>query len=82
MQLGERISCLAAADDFLRLNESDNAAKKNKAWLGHPATEKQLKYLYGFGYGPESQFSFTKYSAACTMNFMFNKHLIEREIFS
>ena len=81
LQLGERIPCLAAADDFLRLNESDNAAKKNKAWLNHPATEKQMEYLYRFGYGAESQFAFTKYSAVCTMNFFFNQNLIEREIF-
>ena len=81
LSLGERIPCLAAADDFLRLNESDNAAKKNKAWLNHPATERQLEYLYRFGYGMENQFAFTKYSAACTMNFFFNQNLIEREIF-
>ena len=82
LQLGERIPCLAAADDFLRLNESDNAAKKNKAWLNHPATEKQLEYLYSFGYGPETQLAFTKYSAACTMNFFFARQEIERLIFN
>lgn len=80
LQLGERMPCLAAADDFLRLNESDNAAKKNKRWLNDPASEKQLEWLGRFGYGQELMFSFTKYSAACTMNFFFNRPAIEKAV--
>jgi hypothetical protein len=80
--LGERMPCLAAADDFLRMNESDDAAKKNKKWLNHPASEKQLELLQGLGYGSELAFSFTKYSAACTCNFFWNKQLIEQAVFN
>ena len=80
--LGERMPCLAAADDFLRMNESDDAAKKNKKWLKHPASEKQLGWLKRFGYGDEFAFSFTKYSAACTMNFFFNRPFIEQAVFT
>jgi hypothetical protein len=82
LMLGEKAQCLSAADDFLRMNESDNAAKKNKRWLNELASEKQINLLQRIGYGPELAFSFTKYSAACTMNFFFNKNLIEQAVFT
>lgn len=77
LAVGERIPALAAADDFLRLNESDSAAKKNKKWLNDPVTERQWRHLQRLGYGQESLFAFTKYSAACTLNFFWNRQLIE-----
>ena len=43
LMLGERIPCLAAADDFLRINESDDAAKKNRRWLNDSVTDKQCR---------------------------------------
>jgi hypothetical protein len=81
LMLGQKAQCLAAADDFLRMNETDSAAKKNKKWLNDVASEKQLKLLAQIGYGKEHMFSFTKYSAACQLNFFWNKRLIERAIF-
>ena len=82
LMLGEKVQCLSAADDFLRMNESDNAAKKNKRWLDQVASEKQIELLQRIGYGRELAFSFTKYSAACTMNFFFNRNLIEQAVFA
>lgn len=79
--IGERVPTLAAADDFLRMNESDDAAKKNKRWLNDPCTEKQWGHLQRLGYGQGNLFAFTKYSAACTLNFFWNRGLIEREVF-
>ena len=61
LMLGEKTQCLSAADDFLRMNESDNAAKKNKRWLNELASQKQLELLQRLGYGQELAFSFTKY---------------------
>ncbi len=78
--IGERVPTLAAADDFLRMNESDDAAKKNKRWLNDPCTEKQWGHLQRLGYGQGNLFAFTKYSAACTLNFFWNRGLIEREV--
>ena len=82
LMLGEKTQCLSAADDFLRMNESDSAAKKNKKWLNQVASEKQIGLLQRLGYGPETAFSFTKYSAACTCNFFWNRNLIEQAVFS
>ena len=79
---GERIPALAAADDFLRLNEDDGAAKKNKRWLNDLASMRQLELLSRQGYGPEEAFAFTKYSAACALNFHWHKRLIEAELFA
>ncbi|WP_308620848.1 DEAD/DEAH box helicase family protein [uncultured Desulfovibrio sp.] len=80
LALGERISALAAADDFLRMHESDDAAKKNKRWLNDPCTERQWQLLQSLGYGRDMLLSFTKYSAACTLNFFWNRRLIEGAI--
>lgn len=80
LQVGDRIPALAAADDFLRMNESDDAAKKNRRWLNDAATGKQWELLRRLGYGQDSMLAFTKYSAACTLNFFWNRRLIEREV--
>ncbi len=80
LAVGDRVQTLAAADDFLRMNESDDAAKKNRRWLNDPCTEKQWNHLQRLGYDSGLMRSFTKYSAACTLNFFWNRDLIEREV--
>jgi superfamily II DNA or RNA helicase len=80
IMLGERAPCLAAADDFLRMNESDDAAKKNRRWLNDSVTEKQWAHLQRLGFGQDMMLAFTKYSAACTLNFFWNRQLIEKEV--
>jgi superfamily II DNA or RNA helicase len=80
LMLGERVPCLAAADDFLRMNESDDAAKKNRRWLNDSVTDKQWAHLQRLGFGQDMMLTFTKYSAACTLNFFWNRHIIEREV--
>lgn len=82
LMIGEKTQCLSAADDFLRMNESDNAAKKNRHWLNELASQKQMELLQRLGYGQDLTFSFTKYSAACTMNFFFNRQAIEGAVFT
>ena len=78
LMFGEKVQCLSAADDFLRMNESDDAAKKNKRWLKDVPSEKQIALLSNIGYQPaEVSFAFTKYSAACCLNFFWNRQLIE-----
>lgn len=80
LAVGDRVLALAAADDFLRMNESDDAAKKNRRWLNDPATSRQWELLQRLGYGDGTMLAFTKYSAACTLNFFWNRGLIEREV--
>ena len=67
--------CLAAADDWLNENETDESAHKSRAWLNQPATEKQLQYLpepYRRDYG------LNRYQASARLTFEFNKQAIRR----
>ena len=75
LSVGERTVCLAAADDWLNANESDESAHKSKTWLNQPATEKQLKYL------PEpyrQDYGLNRYQASARLTFTFNKAAIRR----
>ncbi|KAF0234123.1 MAG: type III restriction enzyme res [Desulfovibrionaceae bacterium] len=80
----ERIQAMAAADDFLRMHETDGAAKKTKRWLDEPATIKQVEMLARFGYTIEQDLlgasNFTKYSAACHFEFQVQRALIEQAL--
>lgn len=79
-----RIQALAAADDFLRRYETDDAAKKSRRWLSDPATPRQIGLLQSLGYevrrDPLGNSQFTKYSASCHTNFSFNRGAIERAL--
>jgi len=70
--LGERTACLASADDWLRLNETESAAHKSCRWLCQPPTEKQLSYL-SWNYNPQ-----TRYEAACLLTHEFNRRSISQ----
>ena len=80
--VSDKIRAISAADDFLRENESDNAAHKSKSWLKLPPTEKQIAALARFGYqNLQFDFSITRYSASAHLQFQFNRSLIERALF-
>lgn len=82
LMVGDRIQAISAADDFLRENESDNAAHKSKSWLKLPPTEKQIAALARVGYqNIQFDFSITRYSAAAHLSFQWNRDLIERALF-
>lgn len=82
--VSDRLPAMAAADDFLRLHETDGAAKKTKRWLDEPATAKQVELLNRFGYVIDQDLfgasNFTKYSAACHFEFQIQRNLIERAL--
>jgi len=81
LMIGEKTQALAAADDFLRENESSDSAKKSKRWLRDPASAKQLELLQRVGYEIDAMgFSFTKYTSNCHLNFQWNRRLIEAAI--
>jgi len=73
LSVGERTVCLAAADDWLNENETDESAHKTKRWLNQAATDKQLQYL-----PPEyrQDFGLTRYQASALLTFTFNKGAI------
>jgi DNA repair protein RadD len=73
LAVGEELVCLAAADDWLNSNETDESAHKTRAWLRQPPTEKQLGYLpseWKLDYG------LTRYQASALLTFKFNRSRI------
>jgi len=78
LSVGERAVCLAAADDWLNENETDESAHKTRSWLNQPPTEKQLAYLpveYRHDHG------LTRYQASALITFRFNKAAIRNLVF-
>lgn len=75
--VGESMVCIAAADDWLNTNESDEAAHKTKGWLRQQPTEKQLAWL------PPAcrlDFSLTRYQASAMLSLKFNNTAIRARI--
>ncbi|MBF0108727.1 MAG: DEAD/DEAH box helicase [Magnetococcales bacterium] len=78
LSVGERMVCLAAADDWLNEHESEDGAHKTKRWLRDPPTEKQLQYLpaeYRHDHG------LNRYQASALLTFKFNKKIIHDLVF-
>jgi superfamily II DNA or RNA helicase len=75
---GERMVCLASADDWLNEHESDETAHKTRRWLSQPATDKQLALL-PMEY--RQDFGLTRYQASALIAFQFNKSAIRRLVF-
>lgn len=73
-----KIQAFAMADDFLRQNETSEAAMKGVAWMRHQLSDKQAEILYRFGYPERDVQGMTKLTAAAHLNFAFNRGQIER----
>ena len=81
LAVGGGTQATAAADDFLREIEDSNAAKKTKRLLDQRLTDKQRVHLATQGINVEPfDFSWTKYRAACMLNFLWNKRTIETTV--
>lgn len=72
--VGDRTACLASADDWLRLNETESAAYKSRRWLRQPPTDKQISYL------PRTCNPQTRYEAACLLTQEFNRRGIRQAL--
>lgn len=70
------LSCLAAADDFLRLHGSVREAGKAKQWLLLPPTDKQIAVLRL----PATPANMTRYQAACYLTWKFHERAIRKKI--
>lgn len=78
LAMGDRMVALAAADDWLNDNETDDSASKTRRWLSLPATDKQLELLpteYRSDYG------LTRYQASTLITFRFNRRAIQQLVF-
>lgn len=77
LTIGERIVCLAAADDWLNENETEETAYKTRKWLNEQPTEKQISVL-----PKESKldFNLTRYQASAHITFQTNKSDIQNTI--
>ena len=74
ISIGTRKQAIASADDFLREIEDSDSAKKGRRWLNERISDKQREmlsrndvHISGF------DFSWTKYKAACYLNYLWNK---------
>ena len=72
---GERLECVAAADDFLRVHGDGKMAAKAKAWIMDRPTEKQWGYL-----GNERPADMTRYRASCFLTMQFNGRGIQGKV--
>jgi superfamily II DNA or RNA helicase len=75
--VGESIVCLAAADDWLNTNETDESAHKTKAWLRQPPTERQFAFLPP---ACRMDYSLTRYQASAMLSLKFNLQAIRTRI--
>ena len=78
LHAGDRLACLSSADDWLCLNETEDAAHKSRRWLKQPPTDKQLLYLPA----ARKQSAQTRYEASCILAHTFNKWKIDRALAS
>ena len=75
LAVGDRMVCMAQADDWLNERESADSAHKTRRWLNEPPTEKQLRYLPP---PMRADFGMTRYQASALLSFQFNKSQIQR----
>jgi DNA repair protein RadD len=78
LAIGERTVCLAAADDWLNENETDETAHKSRRWLNQPPTDKQLALLPA---DYRQDFGLTRYQASALLAFRFNRTAIRSLVF-
>jgi len=79
LAMGERTVCLAAADDWLNENETDESAHKTRSWLSQAATSRQLQFLPA---EYRHDFGLTRYQASALLAFTFNKSAITQLVMS
>lgn len=72
--MGERILCLASADDWLNEYETEETAFRSKAWLQEQPTESQIRLLEK---PAKLDFSLTRYQASAHITFKMNKDEIK-----
>jgi hypothetical protein len=83
ISIGTKRQVMAAADDFMRQNESGDTANKTKRWLNDSPSQKQRDLLAQHGVVVSAlDFSWTKYRAACMLNYVWNKRFIDNIVYN
>jgi hypothetical protein len=83
VSIGTRQQAIASADDFLREIEDSDSSKKGKRWLNEKISDKQRMMLGNLGITINPfDFSWTKYRAACHLNYLWNKQGIDAMIYN
>jgi superfamily II DNA or RNA helicase len=77
LSIGERIVCLAAADDWLNENETEDTAHKTRKWLHELPTEKQIVLLPAKS---KLDYNLTRYQASAHITFKINEKGIKNLI--
>ena len=78
ISIGTRKQAIASADDFLREIEDGNSAEKGRRWLNERMSDKQREMLGRSGVVVSGfDFSWTKYKAACYLNYLWNKGRVD-----
>ena len=81
MGVGTKEQALASADDFLRQIEDSDGAKKGKRWLNQAMTDRQREALARENkIVSQLDLSFSKYKAACWLNYLWNKKEIDGRV--
>ena len=81
VSIGTKQQAIASADDFLREIEDNNSAQKGRRWLNERISDKQKDMLAKSGVIVSGfDFSWTKYRAACYLNYLWNKSRIDSMI--
>ena len=74
LAVGDEAACVAAANDWMNLKESEDTAHKAKDWLSLPATLSQLQYLRGY----DERQNLTRYEASLWLVQQFNASKIDQ----
>ena len=83
ISVGSKRQVMAAADDYMRQHETGDSAKKTKRWLNDPVSDKQRSALLRQGVNVSPiDFSWTKYRAACMLNYAWNKQFVDNIVYS
>ena len=83
ISVGSKRQVMAAADDYMRQHETGDSAKKTKRWLNDPVSDKQRSALLRQGVNVSPiDFSWTKYRAACMLNYAWNKQFVDNIVYN
>ena len=83
ISVGSKRQVMAAADDYMRQHETGDSAKKTKRWLNDPVSDKQRSALSRQGVTVSPiDFSWTKYRAACMLNYAWNKQFVDNIVYN
>ena len=83
ISVGSKRQVMAAADDYMRQHETGDSAKKTKRWLNDPVSDKQRSALSRQGVNVSPiDFSWTKYRAACMLNYAWNKQFVDNIVYN